>query len=86
MAKKELKTYIHKVYIIDVEKGSIRLKNKKCPRCGSIMAHHMQPVERWHCGKCSYTEFITKPVAPALPKKIAKREEKAEEKDKRKKT
>lgn len=64
--KKGLKTYIHKLYIIDPSTGRVKLKNKKCPRCGSIMAHHLQPVERWHCGKCSYTEFvISKP--PAKP-------------------
>lgn len=60
--KKELKTYVHQLYVIEGDK--VRLKNKRCPRCGSVMAHHKQPVERWHCGKCNYTEFITKPVAP----------------------
>jgi small subunit ribosomal protein S27Ae len=49
---------IHKLYEFDYEKGTIRPKNRKCPRCGSIMAHHTQPVERWHCGKCGYTEFV----------------------------
>jgi len=48
----------HKRYEFDYEKGTIKLKNKKCPRCGSIMAHHLKPVERWHCGKCGYTEFV----------------------------
>lgn len=62
MAKggRELKTYVHKLYEIDPKTGRIRLKNKRCPRCGSIMAHHLKPVERWHCGKCNYTEFIVK--------------------------
>jgi len=50
----------HKFYEYNYNKGVIRLKNRKCPRCGSIMAHHMKPVERWHCGRCNYTEFITK--------------------------
>jgi small subunit ribosomal protein S27Ae len=58
--KKELKTYVHKLYIIDPKTGTVKLKNKRCPRCGSVMAHHLKPVERWHCGKCSYTEFIVK--------------------------
>lgn len=31
------------------------LKNKRCPKCNSIMAKH---VNRWYCGKCHYTEFI----------------------------
>jgi len=60
MGKKKVKAYIRLVYEYDYKTGTIRLKNKKCPRCGSIMAHHKYPVERWHCGKCGYTEFITK--------------------------
>ena len=50
--------HVHKLYEYDYKTGTIRLKNKKCPRCGSIMAHHKKPVERWACGKCSYTEFL----------------------------
>ncbi len=50
--------WVHKLYEYDYDKGTIRLKNKKCPRCGSIMGYHKKPVERWHCGKCGYTEFI----------------------------
>jgi small subunit ribosomal protein S27Ae len=57
---KELKTYVHKLYIVDTKTGTIKVKNKRCPRCGSIMAHHLKPTERWHCGKCGYTEFIVK--------------------------
>jgi small subunit ribosomal protein S27Ae len=60
MGKKKVKAYIRLVYEYDYKTGTIRLKNKKCPRCGSIMAHHKYPVERWHCGKCGYTEFVTK--------------------------
>ncbi|MFP3233273.1 MAG: 30S ribosomal protein S27ae [Sulfolobaceae archaeon] len=52
------KAIVRTYYVI--EKDKIKLKNKKCPRCGSIMAHHMKPVERWACGKCGYTEFIGK--------------------------
>ncbi|MEM3755360.1 MAG: 30S ribosomal protein S27ae [Candidatus Bathyarchaeia archaeon] len=48
------------VYDINFEKETIKLKNKKCPRCGSIMAFHKSPVERWTCGSCSYTDFIKK--------------------------
>ncbi|NPA84941.1 MAG: 30S ribosomal protein S27ae [Crenarchaeota archaeon] len=47
----------HKLYEWDYEKGIIRPKNKRCPRCGSFMAHHLKPVPRWHCGKCYYTIF-----------------------------
>jgi len=60
MGKKKVKAYIRLVYEYDYKTGTIRLKNKKCPRCGSIMAHHKYPVERWHCGKCGYTEFVAK--------------------------
>jgi len=51
--------HVHKLYEYDYETGKIRLKNKKCPRCGRVMAHHLKPVERWHCGRCNYTEFVT---------------------------
>ncbi len=50
----------HKWYEYDYETGRIVLKNRKCPRCGSVMAYHRAPVERWHCGKCGYTEFAAK--------------------------
>jgi len=57
--------HVHKLYEYDYKKGTIRLKNKVCPRCKSIMAHHLKPVERWHCGKCGYTEFVT----PRIPRR-----------------
>ena len=33
-------------------------KNKSCPKCGTgtFMAKHSN---RWHCGSCKYTEFIS---------------------------
>jgi len=46
------------LYEIDIQKGTAKLKNRKCPRCGSIMAFHKAPVERWTCGSCSFTDFI----------------------------
>jgi len=49
---------VHKLYEYDYAAGKIRLKNKKCPRCGSIMGRHEKPVPRWHCGACGYTEFL----------------------------
>lgn len=52
-------SWVHKLYEYDYKTGKIRLKNKRCPRCGSIMARHEKPIPRWHCGKCGYTEFIT---------------------------
>lgn len=47
----------HKLYEYDYASGKILLKNKKCPRCGSVMAFHKAPTPRWHCGKCNYVEF-----------------------------
>ena len=50
----------HLLYEWDYNTGTIKPKNKKCPRCGSWMAHHLKPAERWHCGKCGYTIFVKK--------------------------
>jgi len=47
---------IHTYY--EIKEGSLIRKNKKCPRCGAFMAHHRNPIERWACGACSYTEYI----------------------------
>ncbi len=52
-------SWVHKLYEYDYETGKIRLKNKKCPRCGRIMAFHKKPRPRWHCGYCHYTEFVS---------------------------
>ncbi|RLG87468.1 MAG: 30S ribosomal protein S27ae [Thermoprotei archaeon] len=52
------KRFRSELYEYDYKRGYIRLKNKLCPRCGSVMAFHRYPVPRWHCGKCGYTEFI----------------------------
>ncbi len=57
MAKKQ-KRFRSQLYEYDYNTGTIRLKNRVCPRCGSVMAFHKWPVPRWHCGKCSYTIFI----------------------------
>ena len=40
-----------------VEGGKIARANKFCPKCGPgvFMAKH---ANRWHCGRCGYTEFI----------------------------
>ncbi len=56
MAKGEEKASARLYY--EIVDGKVRLKNKKCPRCGNVMAHHMKPKERWTCGKCNYTEFV----------------------------
>jgi small subunit ribosomal protein S27Ae len=57
-AKKEPKSRLGDLYEVDSQKGTAKLKNRKCPRCGSIMAFHKAPVERWTCGSCSFTDFI----------------------------
>lgn len=56
-AKKENR--IGQLYEYDYGKGTIKLKSKKCPRCGKIMAHH-ENAPRWACGGCGYTEYIRK--------------------------
>ena len=48
------------LYDYSYEKKNIKLKNRKCPRCGKIMAYHESPKQRWTCGSCSYTEFSKK--------------------------
>lgn len=41
-----------------IEGGTIKLTNKKCPRCGKVMAFHKEPQARWACGGCQYTEYV----------------------------
>jgi len=54
LAKK--KSYMRsQIYEVDYEKGTIKLKNKLCPRCGKVMANHK---DRWSCGYCHYTIFV----------------------------
>jgi len=60
MAKEGVKAYVRLLYEYDYSTGTITPKNKKCPRCGRFMAHHLKPVERWHCGYCGYTEYVVK--------------------------
>ncbi|BBL48418.1 30S ribosomal protein S27ae [Metallosphaera sedula] len=61
VAKGEQKASARLYY--EIVDGKIKLKNKKCPKCGSVMAHHMKPRERWSCGRCGYTEFAGKSKA-----------------------
>jgi len=53
VAKKPRPSKLHKNY----DKGKI--KNKPCPKCGAgyFLAAHK---ERTYCGKCHYTEFVSK--------------------------
>jgi len=55
--QKKAERRIHTYYRI--EGGKLIRKNRKCPRCGAFMAHHKEPIERWTCGSCSYTEYAT---------------------------
>ena len=56
--KKGPKARLGALYDVDQQKGTIKLRNRKCPRCGNIMAYHKNPVERWTCGSCSFTDFV----------------------------
>lgn len=58
--RKGKKARLSTLYDYDYEKNIIKLKNKKCPRCGNIMALHKSPTQRWTCGSCSYTEYVKK--------------------------
>jgi small subunit ribosomal protein S27Ae len=41
--------------VYEVTGGSVKKKNKTCPKCGpgTFMASHK---DRWTCGKCKYSE------------------------------
>ena len=56
--KKAPKARLASLYDVDQQKGTIKLRNRKCPRCGNIMAYHKNPLERWTCGSCSFTDFV----------------------------
>jgi ubiquitin-small subunit ribosomal protein S27Ae len=56
--KKKIEKKISSLYEVDYSKNKVTLKNKKCPRCGNIMALHKAPSLRWACGSCGYAEFI----------------------------
>lgn len=44
-------------YQYDYQKGAVKFLRRLCPRCGSVMAYHKEPIPRWHCGKCGMTIF-----------------------------
>lgn len=58
--KKQHEARAAKLYDLDASKGQAKLRNKKCPRCGNFMAHHKNPVDRWTCGSCSFTDYVEK--------------------------
>jgi len=53
--KKERK--INTYYVI--KDGKIARRLKQCPRCGAFMALHKSGQQRWACGGCSYTQFVS---------------------------
>src|SRR3989442_14401960 len=42
--------------LYDLSGAVAKLKNRKCPRCGSVMAFHGGTAQRWVCGSCSFTD------------------------------
>jgi small subunit ribosomal protein S27Ae len=56
--KKSAPARLSRIYEYDLAKGTIRLRNRKCPRCGNIMAFHKAPVKRYTCGSCSFTDYV----------------------------
>ena len=60
MAKEQAKKKLKGVWNLYEKKGDkLERKNKSCPKCGqgTFMAKHSN---RWTCGSCRYTEFISK--------------------------
>src|SRR2546422_1151182 len=52
--------------LYDLSGAVAKLKNRKCPRCGSVMAFHGGTAQRWVCGSCSFFYYGQK-VTGALP-------------------
>ena len=53
--KEERKIYTY----YTIKDGKITRRLKKCPRCGAFMALHKSGQQRWACGGCSYTQFVS---------------------------
>src|SRR2546425_9156500 len=43
--------------LYDLSGAVAKLKNRKCPRCGSVMAFHGGNAQRWVCGSCRFTDY-----------------------------
>lgn len=58
MAKEEKKK-LGRWNLYQVSGNKLERKNKSCPKCGAgtFMAKHSN---RWTCGACRYTEFVSK--------------------------
>src|SRR2546425_6226639 len=46
--------------LYDLSGAVAKLKNRKCPRCGSVMAFHGGSAQRWVCGSCSFSGYRQK--------------------------
>ncbi len=59
MTKEQAKKKLTGIWNLYNKAGNkLERKNKSCPKCGSgtFMAKHSN---RWTCGNCRYTEFIS---------------------------
>src|SRR2546430_15319202 len=43
--------------LYDLSGAVAKLKNRKCPRCGSVMAFHGGTAQRWVCGSRRFSGF-----------------------------
>src|SRR2546421_11128718 len=43
--------------LYDLSGAVAKLKNRKCPRCGSVMAFHGGTAQRWVCGSCRFSDY-----------------------------
>jgi len=55
-----------------VQDGRLKREGKTCPKCGAgvFMARH---GDRWHCGRCGYTEFPKQQKAEPKPEESKER-------------
>src|SRR5256886_15484916 len=43
--------------LYDLSGAVAKLKNRKCPRCGSVMAFHGGTAQRWVCGSWRFSDL-----------------------------
>src|SRR2546425_10426423 len=43
--------------LYDLSGSVAKLKNRKCPRCGSVMAFHGGNAQRWVCGSRRFSDY-----------------------------
>src|SRR5256885_10224902 len=56
--------------LYDLSGAVAKLKNRKCPRCGSVMAFHGGTAQRWVCGSCRFTDYGQKETG-TLPSAVS---------------